>query len=737
MSSPILYLIVLLLSPLPHVPFTSAAPLVPRIPTTTQPLDPSTDEWSSTLSSISPLILLIGERTTKQVLRNVRSPSQAFSLASAPLGLLSIVTCLIRFCGIKELRAWIGYELEARNVVGMEVCRVNCGGVSAHLSGGWVVRSTVGEPASRLIGVGILEGKEMDVVKKAAARIWACEEFERERVRRGIPDGVVGVAWVMHLTSKDASKRTLGLVFTALAEAVGIPEHVEQAVEFRRHLESRFSTENPNNPVEDAILELQHRNDGAMNWNNEVKGDPKKSVEVSSVEVTPTTSDLKNVEKSSLHSPIKFTLMSTFDAVSEFTTSTAMSNTSSIGIGVLSMIGILTIHILELWTEKWIVTIGWILMMVGYVGIVCSVTFAAILIHQSCICMKLDTRSTGETGQWQEGMVVSVKNTDSMDTTGSNFVTSSSKQQDLEAVWIKPSTRHEKLLASGVAMLLVLAFVSHYLGLRAMKWWASVGELCICLLASFARSFSNDHQRRFKVAEGIKIDKRCMSTGVIRTQTARLITDQTGEKSRTLDARAYSRQIYNQQPTTGERIAFRTAKLILKDPQLHGHLTKLTGMTVTVGRAAPHQRAILASFSGGILLVEGVGFPEAILCQAFQSTSSDLASPTGLLARSIMRQPEWRLTHPGFGKGIPFGNVYIFSIQSMMDWWTLSEDRNDMGDLQRNLVWPMFLVNVAFFVELLKTGDQEMIEEIEKAHVEDENEMKSAQNVVDFLMTAF
>ena len=153
------------------------------------------------------------------------------------------------------------------------------------------------------------------------------------------------------------------------------------------------------------------------------------------------------------------------------------------------MIGILTIHILELWTEKWIVTVGWILMMVGYVGIVTSVTFAAIIIHRSCVCIKLDTRSTSEAEKWQEGMVVSVKNTDSMDTTGSNFVTSSSKQQDLEAVWIKPSTQHEKFLASGVAVLLVLAFVSHYLGLRAMKWWASVGELCICLLGLLRQIF--------------------------------------------------------------------------------------------------------------------------------------------------------------------------------------------------------------------------------------------------------
>ncbi len=92
-------------------------------------IDPSTDEWSSTLSGVGPLILLIGERSTKQVLRNVRGPASAFSLAAAPLGLLSVVTSLIRFCGIQRLRAFIGYELEPRMMAGMEVTRVNCGGV--------------------------------------------------------------------------------------------------------------------------------------------------------------------------------------------------------------------------------------------------------------------------------------------------------------------------------------------------------------------------------------------------------------------------------------------------------------------------------------------------------------------------------------------------------------------------------------------------------------------------------
>lgn len=629
-------------------------------------------------------------------------------------------------------------------MVGLEVCRVNCGGVSAHLSGGWVVRTAGGEPVTRLVGVAILEGRERGVERSALERVRACEAFEGERCRRGVPDGVVGVEWVMHITSKEVGRETVEAVLKTVAEAVGVSD---EAFEFRQALKAAFLYEvekeemaavtNFSSPIEDTIQALHQRSE----WTLVPKGNPKKgsqrdSVEISVLEVAPTIS--KEDEK--IAAPFwNFTFMSTFDAVSEFTTSTPVSSRSSIIIGLLSLVGILTIHVVELWSLSWTISTGWILVMIGYIGIVFSVTCAAILVHRSCVCIKLDTGKPQTPTRWNEGMVVSVKNTDSMDTTGSNFVSSSSQHQNLEAVWIKPSTQHERIVASGVAVILVLAFISHYLGLRAMKWWASVGELGICLLASFARSVSNNRQSRFKVMEGVKVDKRCMSTGVIRTQTSRLVTNQPRETSRILDTRAYSPRSYSQPPTTGERVAFQTAKLMLKDSQLRGHLKKLTGMSLNISHSgqSPTQRAILASFSGGILLSEGIGFPNAYLCIAFQASPSDLASPTALLARAIMRQPEWVLTHSEFGKGIPLGNVYILSIQSMMDWWTLSEDRNDMGDIQKNLHWSMFLVNVAFFLEVLEMDDVEMIGKVEEASGEDESERKTAEGVVEFLNTAF
>jgi hypothetical protein len=203
---------------------TLAAPLdlalQPRAIQSIGYVDPSTDEWSSTLSGIGPLILLVGERTTKQVLRNVHGFSTAFSLAAAPLDLLSVATSLIRFCGTQKLRAFIGYELEARPVVGIEVTRVNCGGVGSHLTHGYVVRSIVANPASQLIAVSFLEGKEKGLESEALARIRASKRFESEKRRLGIPAGDANVNWCLHITAPGFAEEVKDSVVQTLIRAV-------------------------------------------------------------------------------------------------------------------------------------------------------------------------------------------------------------------------------------------------------------------------------------------------------------------------------------------------------------------------------------------------------------------------------------------------------------------------------------------------------------------------------------
>lgn len=715
-------------------------------------IDPSTDEWSSTLSGIGPLILLVGERSTKQVLRNVRGISNAFSLAAAPLGLLSVTTSLIRLCGTQILRAFIGYELEARTVVGIEVTRVNCGGVSAHLTHGYVVRSIVANPASRLVAVSILDGteKEEGLEDQALARIRASERFEREKSRLGISKGEANVDWCLHITAPDLTEEVMDAIVQTLIKAVRLELSSKEVVEFQRSsMAGIFDGEKPR--VHSAGPEISR-----LATNGSI---PSSSSSIRKLRSAPTSNTLipedsrlsvlaeaptlsTTAEKRSSGSPFwDFTFMTTFDAVSEFT-SGPIPKFSSAAIGITSFLGIITVHLLALWQNDWIMSIGWILVMVGYLGIVFSVMVAALLIHSSCICIKLDTPTQRNSfAQWRDGMVVSVKNVDSMDTTGSAFVSSPSSHQNLEAVYIKPSTRYDRFLTSFIATSLVFAFIAHYLGLRAIKWWASIGELGICILAASARSLSNGLQPHFSEVNDVKIDKRCSSTGVIRTQTAHLI-DKCTLPTYAIDARSYSLRSLDNPPTVGERVAYQTAKLAQHDPSICELLKTLTGMNLVIlpcpSPQSPSTRSALVYFTGGILVSEGLASPASRMLLSFQSKISDLAAPSSLLGRAIMRQPEWRLQE-GVGKGIPLGNVYVFAMQSMLDWWTVSEDRNDMSDLQRNLHWPMFLVNVAFFLRCLIIGkeDEELLEELDIAHKEVGNgDVNVAQDVIKFLRSS-
>lgn len=195
------------------------------------------------------------------------------------------------------------------------------------------------------------EGKDRGVKAIALERVRNCEAFERERCRRGVPDRVVGVEWVMHVTSKVVGRETVKAVVRALVKALGISAHTNEVLEFQRNMKRVLfrqgeKTLNTPSPIEDTIQALHQRNKWALIPKiDKANGSLRDSVEVSVLKVTPTVS--KELEKNRV--PFwNFTFISTFDAVSEFTTSTPVSNKSSIAIRILALMGILTIYIVEL-----------------------------------------------------------------------------------------------------------------------------------------------------------------------------------------------------------------------------------------------------------------------------------------------------------------------------------------------------------------------------------------------------
>ena len=722
-------------------------------------IDPSSDAWAEIISGIGPLILLVGERTTKQLLRSVRAYHNALSIGTAPLGLLAVVTSLIRFCGIQKLRAFIGYELEARAVAGIEYTQVNCGGVHAEMVDGHLIRSTSANPASQVAAVSFLRGRLDECFGEVVGQIRECAKFETERLRKGIPKGAVDVRWVLQLRCRQATEIWVAKIVNTLVDALLLKgkDKVEMRVDdFRRRLAQSSSEHVP--PAAKVQSEGSASNIEKVNNSEvpEIKG-AKKIQDISNNDKTkiavkevssdlspmstktspPTTESNKIVaipepDQDPNDSSPQLTFMYTLDAVSEFLTRTPTSKSWPLLISILSLTTILAIYILALRHLHWQFSVAWLLLVLGYIGIVIGVSFAAMIISTSCTLLRLENRSNAN---WTHGVVNSVKNTDSMDTTGSAFLSSGFGRQILEVVWLRPLTRERALLASTVACGIVVFFLCHYIGLRSSIWWVALGELGVCLLAAFARSLVKGQQARFEVQEDIKLDKRCCSTGVISTQKGHKVEQR---QSGNIDARAYSALSFKEIATDGESIAWEAAKLCFEDAALVTKIKDLTGMLL---HAVPVQDKnncdVLVAFDGGLLVSEGLAFPNCQVMLSFHSSISALGIPTALLARGIMRQPEWVLDKPGFGP-VPLGQVYVLAIDGMINWWTVSEDRNDMSDLQKNLQWCFMLINISFFLSLLELSRNKKfpLEAIEKVHcASSQGNKKVAQEVFEFLQS--
>lgn len=194
------------------------------------------------------------------------------------------------------------------------------------------------------------------------------------------------------------------------------------------------------------------------------------------------------------------TFLCTFDAVSEFCTSTPPSKWLVISIGTTMLLSILAIQFTALWLQGWR-SAGWIVMFSGYVGIVLGIICAGLLIHGSCVFLQMGSRNALRKELWRDGLLIAVKNVDSMDTRGSNLMLGQYHTQNFEAAFLRDLDMKQHIAAWVVAVELSFAFIAHYLGLRSCKWWVSVGELGVCLTAAFARSLTKDRQQRYRVVE--------------------------------------------------------------------------------------------------------------------------------------------------------------------------------------------------------------------------------------------
>ncbi|KAF2263681.1 hypothetical protein CC78DRAFT_465258 [Lojkania enalia] len=656
-------------------------------------IDSGSDAWADALSGVGPLVLLIGERNTKQLLREISGLVDIFSMSFAPIGLLSVLTSMIRLCGSYTLRSYLGYEHEPRTNAALEMTRVNCGGVYADIVDGFITRSAASDPPSQALAVALLQGDTPNTVGESLKQIISCHQFQHLKATKLCSKNAGGVNWCFRLVAPLSASGDFWGIAGCIAVAIQFPDT-------KRILEDSLAL----------------------------------PYELSESDANQFSSTLKDLPKH-----LKVTFMCTFDGVSELNTGRSTPIYWSLATAIGSLLAMIAIQTICLWREKWY-SAGSMMMIAGYFCLASSVSMAAYMIHSSCDVATMKVRPKTSGAKWTQGLVMNMKNNDSLDTSGSCLMQARDQDYRFEAVWLKESALIRPVFSWLVSTLITLSFVCYYLGLRSVGWWASIAQLAVCLLAAFLRSLSKVERKKFEITDGIRLDKRCYSTGVLDMQRAmRMKKDQ--RVADNVDLRVYSLQTSSCIPLTGEFVAWRAAKLANTSifRETGNALLSLTGMSLRVIQShSINERKIIVSFNGGVLTEEGLAYPNAKLCLAFPTLIQDLAAPTPLLARAIMRQSQWAIENERIcKKNLPFlGGMYVTTLDSLLTWWTIAEDRNDMRDQHKNLHGSFLIICTAFFLALLQNhGDDEaLIKGIESAHAssseEDEGYSKTFLNFV-------
>ena len=79
------------------------------------PIAASSDVWATVIANVAPIMTLVGERNAKEFLRVSSSHDQLFLMATAPLGILSLLICAIRLSGHRLLRRLTGREADPKS----------------------------------------------------------------------------------------------------------------------------------------------------------------------------------------------------------------------------------------------------------------------------------------------------------------------------------------------------------------------------------------------------------------------------------------------------------------------------------------------------------------------------------------------------------------------------------------------------------------------------------------------
>jgi hypothetical protein len=568
-------------------------------------VDNAQDAWSDLVAGIAPLLMLVGDRVTKQHLRESTTRVEYYMLGATPLGLITSMVSLLRLASIPLAARLIGRSDELVREACKEVTPVNTD-VPSVLSAGVVQRGdTPGLIVSRL--------------------------HVRELILT-IPD-----------LRSEVGEITKGIESMNKAYTGGegtAPEHTALIV--GRLLE----------PADSATIIRQV--DGLYKSTGvEGKADVDTTMECClSAKVTAVGSEVNF-----LHGQVR-------------------SMTANRLIVLASVAAIVAVQIASLADGNWDFHLPWLLVVVGYTGLLVT-----IFLYAEAIKGRIRTSTVVfSAGRGTNYCALQYAELDKDGGPGYVLPVTRSGGEDVVKIscLLRTNLRTE-MLGTLAGIMFSISFLIHYLGLRSVQWWVSVCELSICFIMVIIRTVASRTPLKFTEAESA-YDTDLRSVGVIRP-SARIqahIRDAESTHHSVHVVRAHF-GIRNMGPQTQGDLA----AALLANHLKQWHPEKLQKVFDAIGLIqcqanclTADKHVVMHAGGTGILTKEGYLRPAKLQVWAQELTVDQVRSQSliGWSINGLMRNEDLEII-PAFRNCVT-QQVFVPASDSVVDWWLRSESSN-------------------------------------------------------------
>jgi hypothetical protein len=592
-------------------------------------LENAQDNWSTLVSGIAPLILLVGERVTKQHLRESFSRFDYYLLCAVPFGLVTSVVSLLRLVSLPVVTRLIGRNGEVLLDTCKEITPINTGNVDSILEEDRVQRGTPG-----------MQQGPTGVSTNAVSRLhfWdfgaTVQELtvESQKIRKSL--------------------KTMDIAYGHSTEST-VPTHNALIVgEFE-------CTRGPSDVVPDVkrIYGLETGN-----------GNLSKITGTMSIKVTAVGGEVN------------------------FVKGEVRSETNKVSLVVMSITGMFVLYILSLFGNHWRVTLAWVFLVAGYIGLLISVG-----IYAEAIKLRIYTTAVQLGPHIPAGKTYCALqdgNLDQEGKTGYQLPISSLGGVDVVKLSVLRKVGFRgQLLGTLAGAAIVVSFPVHYLGLRSVQWWVSISELAICFLVIEIRTIAARTPVIFAKSDS-SFDYDLRSIGVVRPEN-RKRADVTNDDSRPYTEFSCVRLFFGVREMglkeEGDTVAVLVAsKLIKMDATSRQRIFNIIGFQdcqIVKDLNSVDKFVIIHCGGTGLLTPEGFLRPSKPLVWATEFTLGQLVKESliGWVIHGMNRNEELQLLSQF--KDFTSQAVYMPATNSVVDWWLRSEGSNNWEYNVRNLQW--------------------------------------------------